>query len=265
MNEPLNINPPMRMQKAAIAVLSILFVFLVFKTITEAKLWSTIGASDQHTISVSGTGETFAVPDIATFTFSVTEDGKTVAEAQSKSADKNNAALKYLKNAGIADKDIQTQSYDANPQYDYTNQNVCVRYPCPPSKPTLTGYEVSQTISVKVRDTSKAGDILSGIGAIGVTNISGLTFTIDNDDTLKADARSKAIADAKAKADALAKDLGVSLGKVVSFTEDANGNPYPVYAMDAKVMGAGAPSVAPQVPTGQNKITVNVSVTYQIK
>ncbi|MES2059954.1 MAG: SIMPL domain-containing protein [Patescibacteria group bacterium] len=264
MSDPLNINPPMRIQKAIIAVLSVLFVFLVFKSITEFKMWSTIGSSDQNVITVSGTGETFAVPDIATFTFSVVENGKTVAEAQDKATTKNNAAIKYLKDAGIADKDIKTESYNANPQYAY-NQIMCIKYPCPPSQ-TLTGYEVSQTISVKVRDTSKAGNILSGVGALGVSNISGLTFTIDNEDALKAEARSKAIADARSKAEALAKDLGVGLGKVASFSE--NTGAYPVYAMKSEAMavGGGARDVAaPSVPTGENKVTIDVTVTYKIR
>jgi uncharacterized protein YggE len=263
MAEPLNINPPKRIQIAAIVTLSCLSLFLLVKTFGALNdIDNTVA---QNTITVSGKGETFAVPDIATFTFSVTETGTTVSEAQTKATDKNNAALKYLKNAGVADKDIKTESYSANPQYDY-NQIVCVKYPCPPTKPTLNGYEVSQTISVKVRDTKKAGDILSNIGEYGVTNISGLTFTIDNDDVLKADARALAISDAKAKAEELAKDLGVGLGKVTSFSEESNGYPYPVYAMEAKATGmGGAPAVAPDVPTGENKITVNVTVTYKIK
>lgn len=265
MSEPININPPKKMQTMAIVVLSFLSLFLVAKTIGEIKLWDIIDSTAvQNIITVSGSGEVFAVPDIATFNFSVDEKGATVAEAQRLATAKNNAAIKYLKNSGVNEKDIKTESYNANPQYDY-GQIVCVRYPCPSSKPTLIGYEVSQTISVKIRDTDKAGEILTGIGATGVTNISGLTFTIDNDDVLKADARAKAIAEAKSKAQKLSKDLGVSLGKVTSFSE---GSDYGmVYAMESKAMGigGGAPDVAPEVPMGQNKIVVNVTVTYRIK
>src|SRR3989344_2436016 len=261
MSEPLNINPPKRIQIAAIVALSCLSLFLLVKTFGA---WSDIdNAPIQNTITVTGQGETFAVPDIATFTFSVTEEGKTVAEAQKKATDKNNKVIKYLKDSGVADKDVKTESYYANPKYEYP-QIVCVRYPCPPSKEVLSGYEVSQTISVKVRNTDKAGEILSGVGALGVSNISGLSFTIDNEEALKSEARSKAIADARAKADMLVSGLGVRLGKVVSFTEDTGG--YPIYAMEAKGMGiGGAPDIAPNIPAGENKITVNVTVTYRIK
>jgi uncharacterized protein YggE len=118
-----------------------------------------------------------------------------------------------------------------------------------------------------VRNTEKAGDILTGVGEIGVSNISGLSFTIDNDDALKAEARKIAIEDARQKAEMLAKDLKVKLGKVTSFFEDAGGFPYPVYAMEAKSMGmgGGAPSVSPDIAKGENKITINVTVTYKIR
>ena len=262
MNEPLNINPPKRIQIAAIVALSCLSLFLLVKTFGA---WSDIdNAPIQNTITVTGQGETFAVPDIGAFTFSVIEEGSSVAEAQKKATTKNNEALKYIKSMGVEDKDIKTESYNAYPKYEYP-QIVCVRYPCPPAKETLSGYEVSQTISVKVRNVDKAGDILSGVGEFGVSNISGLTFTIDNEDALKTEARSKAIADAKDKASVLVKDLGVRLGRVVSFSEDSGGYPYPIYTMEAKGMGMGGGEPAPDIATGENKITINVTVTYRIK
>lgn len=255
-----------RAKQLVLAVLALLAVFLLVKSVNE---FSHIGDKSmyevQGMITVSGRGEVFAVPDIATFSFSIIEEGKDVAEANNKSSTKNNAVMKYLENNGIEERDIKTEGYNANPKYDYS-QVVCVRYPCPTQNPVLVGYEVSQTISVKVRNADKAGEILSGIGALAVTNISGLTFTIDNEEVLKAEARSKAIADAKEKAKILAKDLGVKLGDVSSFYEE-NNVAYPMYsAMESKnmAMGGGAP-VIPDIAKGENKITINVNITYKIK
>ncbi|MES2223834.1 MAG: SIMPL domain-containing protein [Patescibacteria group bacterium] len=255
-----------RFKQAVLTVLTFLAVFLIAKSINEFSHFGARSAADvQDTITVQGKGEVFAVPDIATFSFSITEQGKDVAEANNKSSTKNNAAMKYLKDAGIAEKDIQTTDYSANPQYDYS-QVVCVKYPCPQQAPKLIGYEVSQTVSVKIRNTDKAGDILSGVGALGVTNISGLTFTIDDEDSIRAEARAKAITDARAKADELVKQLGVRIDKVSSFSEDGGGVVYPMYAMQSKAMDvAGTAPVAPEIAKGQNKITVNVNVTYRIK
>ena len=253
MENPLNINPPEKMQKAVIVTLALLSLFLVVKTTDEFTHWGDETSVVQNSVSVQGQGEVFAVADIATFNFSVNETGKDVAEAQTKAADKNNAALKYLKSAGIEEKDIKTENYNAGPKYDYTQAGQ-----------KLVGYEVTQTVSVKVRNVSKAGDILSGIGATGVSNISTLSFTIDNDDALKAEARTKAIADAKVKAERLAKDLGVKLVGVASFSESES-NPRPMYDMMSKAVGGGVAATVPQVPLGENKIGITVYVTYKIK
>ncbi len=262
-----NILASQKIKQALLAVLVLLAVLLLAKSINEfAHIGERSSTAIQDMITVQGKGEVFAVPDIATFSFSITEEGKDVTEANNKSSTKTNAVMKYLKEVGIEQKDIKTTDYSANPKYDYT-QIVCIKYPCPSSSPKLIGYEVSQTISVKVRNTDKAGDILSKVGALGVTNISGLTFTIDDSEALKAEARSKAIEDAKTKAGALVKELGVRIVGVSSFYEDQNGVAYPMYAMESKVMGigGGASPVAPDIAKGQNKITVNVNVTYRIK
>lgn len=255
-----------RVKWSVLAVLVLLAVFLLAKSINEfSQLGERSSTSVQDFITVSGKGEVFAVPDIATFTFSITEEGKDVAEANNKSSTKNNAVMKYLKSTGIDEKDIQTRDYYANPKYDYS-QIVCIKAPCPSSVPKLIGYEVSQSVSVKVRNTDKAGEILSQVGTLGVTNISGLTFTIDDAEVIKSEARAKAIEDARAKADLLVKQLGVRIDKVSSFSEDSGNMGYPMYAMESKaMMGVGGGPVSPDLAKGQNKITVNVNVTYRIK
>jgi uncharacterized protein YggE len=186
----------------------------------------------------------------------------------------------------IADKDIQTIGYNSGPTYEYRNA-VCPQplqpqsYPsagsgavssvaiyCPPGKSVLTGYEVSQTISVKVRKTDDAGTALTKVGELGATNISNLDFVVDNMESVKADARDKAIVDAKAKAKTLSKSLGIRLVKIVSFSD--SGDYPPVYyasggAMNAKAMDVGVASVPPQLPVGENKVVSNVSITYEVK
>ena len=138
---------------------------------------------------------------------------------------------------------------------------------CPPSKQVLTGYEVSQTITVKVRKTADAGGILTKVGGLGVSNISGLNFVVDDIDTVQAQARDKAIADAKDKADKLEKSLGVKFVRIINFYEGGN---YGVVGMGGDMMSAKAVSfesaqVAPQLPVGENKVTSQVSITYEIQ
>lgn len=241
---------------------SILVLVIVLKEIKNFNA-SPESAVNPHQITVSGEGDVTAVADIATFTYSVTETAATVQDAQNSAATKSNAALAYLKSNGIDDKDINTSDYNVSPQYSYSN-SPCFGGACSPGNPTITGYEVSESITVKVRDTSKAGDILSGLGKTGVTNISGLQFTIDDPEGLQEQARTKAIADAKAQAQKLAADLGVHLGAITSFSEDTNGGgPIPLFAAKA-ADSAAAPAVSPQLPTGENKITSDVSITFDI-
>ena len=225
------------------------------------------GIAPGNTISVSGYGEAVAVPDIATFSFSVVSEKPTVAAAQADATTKANAATAYLKKASIDAKDMQTTDYSVSPMYDYV-QKACVGGYCPGGEQVLRGYQVRQTTTVKVRDTEKAGELLGGVGSTGATEVSGLQFTFDDPSAVEDEARQKAIADAKAKANELAKQLGVSIVRVVSFNESGSGVPMPyaygrggiemaTQAMDAKV--------APDISTGQNKITSNVQVTYEIR
>ncbi len=242
-------------------------VFLAVLTLGQLQGLRYIGAGVQpaNTISVSGYGEAFAAADIATFTFSVVSEKASVAAAQADATAKANATTKYLTGAGVDKKDIQTSNYSINPQYDYI-QGACTNGYCPGGRQVLRGYEVRQSTTVKVRDTAKAGDLLAGVGSAGATEVSGLQFTFDDPNKLQNESRTKAIADAKAKADELAKELGVSLVRVVSFNESGN-TPSPIYY--AKGLGAGAvdsqANVAPEISVGQNKVTSNVQVTYEIR
>lgn len=260
-------------RKIIVIVLALLALLLAAQAVAEIKNWRYIGAglSATNTITVSGSGEAVGVPDIATFTFSVTSLKSTVALAQTDATTKINAITTYLKSAGVDAKDIQTSDYSVYPQYEYS-QAVCPESPageayyCPSGKQVLKGYEVRQTTTVKVRDTAKAGDILTGVGGKGATEVSGLNFTFDKAEMLETEARNEAIEDAKAKAEELARALGVTLVRVVSYNE--NGSYPPIYYAKDAAVGIGGDSEtrsSPEISIGQNKVTSNVSVTYEIR
>jgi len=252
----------------AAAALGTLALFLVVATLVSLKSYRYVGSGvpATNTITVNGDGEVFAVPDTATFSVTVQEEAKEVKNAQETATTKGNAIITYLKKQGVDEKDIQTTDYSVYPQYDYTNAACSGGY-CPPGKQTLRGFQVSQTLTIKVRDTKKAGDLLSGVGSLGATSVSGLSFTIDDQDQLEAEARGKAITKARAKAEVLAKSLGVTLVRVVGFDENGGGQIYYAKAemMSADVGRGGAATPSPEIPTGQNKITSNVSVTYEVQ
>lgn len=256
-----------QIKNAILLVLVVLAAFIFVKTIAEIKAYNFIGGgvSSSNTITISGTGEAFAVPDIATFSFSVVEEDSTVVKAQDTATKKMNIALALLREAGIEDKDIKTTGYNIYPQYDYIRE-VCTQFSCPPGRQELRGYQVTQTVSVKVRDTEQAGKILADIGSVGVSNVSGLNFTIDDEDDLLREARKEAIENAETKARELADDLGVRLVRVVSFNESGGGyypKRYEAFTLDA--VAESAELAVPDIPIGENKITSNVSITYEIR
>lgn len=257
---------------ALASALFALMMFLLAGTASSLRSMHYIGAgiTPTNTISVSGEGEVFAIPDIAEFTFSISETAKDVQTAQTNATKKTNSSIAYLKKHGIEEKDIKTIDYSVNPHYEW-QQSPCLpvadRYvPCPSGKQILVGYDVSQTVQVKVRETKRAGDLLAGVGDAGATNISGLNFTVEDQKKLEEEARGKAIAEARARAEALADELGVDLVRVVSFNEGGGIRPYYAKTMSSMSMDAVSEiAPAPEIPVGQNKITSSVTVTYEIR
>ncbi len=249
-------------KRGVIVVLFFLALFLLGSALNEFKVYRG-NPANLNTITVSGKGELFAVPDIATFNFSITEEGKNVPEAQKKATEKNNAVVKFLRSKGVEDKDIVSVP-NINTKYDYSNR-PCTAYSCPPSTPTVIGYEASYFITVKVRKADDAGAITVGLGEQGITNLSSVSYTIDNDEELKLEARTMAIEDAKTKAKRLAKDLKVDLDEIVSFSENSGGY-QPVFGMMEKAsMSADSLSAPiPDLPKGQNTITSNVTISFKI-
>jgi len=250
-----------------ITVLSALALFLLIESVVAIADLNIKKASvvPSNVITVRGVGEALATPNIATFSFTVREEAKDVASAQQKSSEKSNKAIAYLKEKGIEEGDIKTEGYNTNPKYDYSARVACSSTFCPPAKPVIVGYEVSESVSVKVRDMEKAGELLAGIASLSIGEVGGLSMTIDSPEALKISAKADAIAKAKIDAEATAKNLGLHLGRVVGFYEEnTNGGDYPIAyggAMSAKVMEVSAPSIQP----GEQKITSTVSITYEVK
>lgn len=254
-----------KMKRLGTALIFILCLFVATKTLTELKSWDSLGKNSVtvSTISVSGKGEVVAIPDIATFSFTVSEEAAVVADAQEKATKKMNASLDFIKKSGVAEKDIKTTNYNIYPRYEYVGGTTYY----PSGKQVLAAYVVSQDIQVKVRNVADAGKLLSGIGEFGVSNVSGLNFSVDKYDDIVKEARAKAISDAKTNAEKLASDLGVRIVRIMDYS-DSSYNPTPVYYAKAMSSGYGGDMMserAPQIPTGENKITSNVTITYEIR
>ncbi len=258
------------------AVVGVIFaIYLIALAITQFKSIESAGRNNMppSTITVNGKAERSVKPDIAVFSYSVSEEGKTVEEAQNKATTKANKALDAIKAQGVdTEKDLTTTSYNIEPVYT-TSFTPCFDAPgrtagCGTSQQVLKGYRVSQTSEVKIRDLAKAGKLFETVGTLGVQNVFGLNFSVDNVDDVKAEIRSEAIADAQAKAKTLARDLGVELERINYFYEE---QPYPIYAEYARSASVGKggdmmqQNAAPEISSGEQKIVSSVTITYEIE
>lgn len=210
--------------------------------------------------SVTGSGSVYAKADIANLTIGFrTETSKTAAEATKEATDKMNNILSEIKSLGIEEKDIKTTNYSLNPVYNWTEKDG----------QKLAGYEVSQNVSVKVRDLEKIGDIISKTTEQGANQIGGVSFTIDDEYELKNEARELAIEKAKEKAALIAAQAGMKLGKVTGFYENSSQPIMYDYVNVRKEMLAvedlAGGLTSPSIEAGQNEIKVEVTLTYEVK
>ena len=210
----------------------------------------------RDTLSVSGTAKMSVKPDIARISLGVLSAGSSVAATQKQNTEKMNAITSAVKGFGVKDDDIQTSNYSINPQYDWTD-----------GRQILRGYQVSQQLSIKVRDLEKIGDIIAKAGELGSNQVGGVGFEVDDTTALQKQARDKAIADAKEKASVLAKSLGMHLGKAVSFSEDSGSYPVPMMynSYDKVAMEAGSSAPSPDIQTGSLDVSKTVSITFEIQ
>lgn len=250
---------------ALAALIGVLALFLLAKTFVALKELDE--DYNYSTITVTGTGRAETPPTIAEIVFTVQETASTVAAAQEAANAKMTAALDAIHALEVENDDIRTSGYNVYPQYD-APQPCFPGGICNPGSPTVIGYQVSQTVNVKVRNPDNAGPVLEALGTAGVQNISGPDFRVDDDSEVMAEARGEAIKDAHEKARVLASQLDVKLGDVVSFSDSSGGGyPVPFYADG---MGGGMDmmersAAVPPLPQGQNESEVTVMVTYKIK
>lgn len=235
------------------AAVVLLTVYIVALSLKEFKTIGFVGTAlvTPAQISIEGKGEVTAVPDIAMFSFTISETDTVVGVAQTLVTRKNDAVLAMLKANGIMDRDVQTTAYFIRPQYTLL-----------PEQPNeIVGYDVSQTNQVKIRDFKHIGQVLTDIGSLNIQNIDSLSFSVDQPESLQDQARAAAIRDAQTKADVLAEQLGVRLLRVVQFS---SGSYYvPTASMD-RISAMSTISNMVQITAGVQQITSSVTITYEV-
>lgn len=202
-----------------------------------------------HTITVTGTGKTTVVPDVARITVGYTSTQPTVKAARSTAAATMTQVIAAIKALGIAEADIRTVGLNLYPQ---TANNA-------PAK--IVGYTISEQLQVTVRDLDKVGDVVDVATAKGATDVSGVSFELADPDAAMNQARSAAVTAAQASAEAMAKAGHVTLGAVVAMTDVNVSAPYPMFMAAGK---AADGSVATPVQPGTQDVTAQVTVVFAI-
>lgn len=214
------------------------------------------GTAQPPAISVNGEGKTTAAPDLAMVTLGVSTLRGSVAQARDDAATAMDAMVRSMRNNGVAEKDIQTQQLSISPEYDYSG-----------NRQVLRGFRVSNTVAAKVRDINRTSAVVDDAVTAGgdEVQVQGISFTIDRPEELRRQAREKAVQDARARAETLASSSGVSLGAPLAISETGY-TPGPV-AFQAAGKTADSVAAAPATPvqTGELDVTVQVSVSWEIK
>ena len=219
------------------------------------RTWSNATPS-ARTVTVSAEGKATVIPNLATVSFSVVSEGASATAIQDDNAKKMNAAIAIVKGFSIDDKDIQTSAYNLSPRYTYEQKT---------GKSRIDGYQITQTMTVKVRNLNDAGKIVGQLPAAGINQISGPDFSVENIDAFLHGAREEAFDKAYVKARELARLAGAGVGRVVTFSESSGGNyPRPMY-MKAEMGIGGEASSVPQFEAGSDEAQVTVSVTYELR
>ncbi len=207
-------------------------------------------AADGTLLNVSAQAEASRVPDVATLSAGVVTQAADGNAAMRQNAEQMAKVTAAIKAAGIADKDVQTSGINLHPQYRYAENEP----------PRITGYQATNTVSLKVRDVTKLGKVLDALAAVGANQINGPSFEIDQPEPGYDEARLAALQKAQARAETYAKALGLRVRRIVSISEGGgNFRPVPMMAM-AKADRYESTPVSP----GETTLSVSLDVVFEL-
>jgi uncharacterized protein YggE len=222
----------------------------------QGKTAITLTPNDQSGIAVTGTGKVSVTPDVGEIQLGAQVTQPTVQQARDQAAKAMDAIRGALKQQGVEDKDIATSGFYIQPQYNYRPDG---------GAPTISGYMVNNTVTVKVRKVDTLSRVLDAAVTAGgdAVRVNSVQFTVDDPEKYTDEARKAAVENARAHADQLAKAAGVSLGKARSMSESSGSVPRPI-AVAAPASGKGG-AAETAVSPGETSVSVTVSVVYDIE
>ena len=213
-------------------------------------------------ISVRGSATISVEPDVAVLNMGVEAFGKTVSSARSDAALAMESIISSLKNEGVLEKDIQTQRFNISPTYEWRETSIG---PQATNKQVLTGYSVSNSARVKIRDLGDVGEIVDRVAGYGgdLVRINGISFDVEDTDKFMPALRKQAVQNALMKADEYAKAAGLNLGVLRSLSEVGSVSPYSYSPMENQMRAMSAPMESP-VSGGELQISLTIFTVFDI-
>lgn len=242
------------MKRASVLILAI--AILTLGAVAIVALVNKDKTTEYFTVSAEET--VYAPADIASLEVGVRSGIKsTPQKAANESNNKTNDIIEELANLGVEEKDIKTSNYRLSPEYNWTESRG----------QQLVGYEVTQSLTIKIRDLEKISSVISQTTEKGANQVGNISFTIDDDESLKSEARAAAITKAQNKAKEIAAQSGLKLGRLLNVEEGYSSQIItPSYNKMMMDSAAGLESVsAPNIQTGENEVSVSVILTYKVK
>ena len=214
---------------------------------------------NKNTITVTGKGKMYVKPDLAIIDLAVQTEKKTIDSAMQENTKTMNKIIQSIVGLGVLRSDLQTVNFQLSPRYEWRDQKI---FP-PSGKRVLVGYDVNQTLRVKVKNLNQIGEVIKKATEAGANRVSNLQLTLENPDKAKAQTRQEAIQKAKAQAKDLAQALGVRLGKIINVQFNSQmPQPMPM-AWKSSSSAEGARTI-PNIEAGENLIQTTARITYQI-
>lgn len=212
-----------------------------------------------RTISVSGTGKVNVDPDTADVVLGVETTNTSLETAQTEVTRNLGSVTEVLTGAGVAAEDIVTSSYNIYPVPKYDRDG---------NYEGVSGYQVSATLTVTIRDITQVGAILDAAVEGGATGVFGVSFYVADPAGPAREARTLAVEDARAKADEYATASGVLITGVYSIVETSAPEPAArEQEFDVAAARSEAPAEAQPVPIspGQSEIRVDVAIVFEVE
>lgn len=203
----------------------------------------------QPIVSVTGEGVVSVVPDGVTITVKVENDGNSATEVKTLNDQGIDAAIKFLKKMKLDAKDYKTEFIQLSKNYDYNTKEY--------------KFTASQTLVIQLKDLAKYEELMQGLLSNGVNRIDGVTFTSTKIETIKAEARKKAVENAKIKATEYASVLGQQIGKAIQITESSNGyTPVPMYK---SAMAMSNDAEMQTLAVGAMEVSAKITIVFELK